>query len=172
MILTWEEMCTILAQVESCLNSRPLCPLTNDIEDVDALTPQHFLTGQTFWPLVENDFLSENKTLLKRWQICTQKYQEVCLRYKRDYIHRLQQRPKWLCPHENVKRGQLVLIKDDNLLHTSWPLGRVIEVHPGQDGIVRVVSIKTKNGIKTRPITKISTLPVECIDEESNPDES
>ncbi|XP_076686078.1 uncharacterized protein LOC143378149, partial [Andrena cerasifolii] len=41
--LTYEEMTTLLAQIEACLNSRPLQPLSDDPGDVTALTPGHFL---------------------------------------------------------------------------------------------------------------------------------
>ena len=43
----------------------------------------------------------------------------------------------------NFGVGQLVLIKDDRYPPSQWPLGRIIEVYPGPDGIVRVVTIKT-----------------------------
>jgi hypothetical protein len=29
-IATYEELCTLLAEIEACLNSRPLCTLSND----------------------------------------------------------------------------------------------------------------------------------------------
>ncbi|XP_011866509.1 PREDICTED: uncharacterized protein LOC105561264, partial [Vollenhovia emeryi] len=45
-LLTYEETTTFLAQVEATLNSRPLCPLTDDPEDLNALTPGHFLMGR------------------------------------------------------------------------------------------------------------------------------
>lgn len=45
--LTYEELSTLLTRIESCLNSRPLCPLSADLEDLTALTPGHFLIGDS-----------------------------------------------------------------------------------------------------------------------------
>lgn len=168
-IFTAEEMNTVLCQIESCLNSRPLCPLTDDIEDLDVLTPNHFLTGQNLIPIVEEDFMGRPENMLKRWQFCMQKYQEVCVRYKNEYLHRLQQRPKWLKSYSNLKIGQLFLIKEDSHNISHWPLGRIVETHPGSDGLVRVVTLKTKNGMLKRPITKLSPLPIETTLEDENP---
>ncbi|XP_065362016.1 uncharacterized protein LOC135955590 [Calliphora vicina] len=42
---TFEEFSTLLARIESCLNSRPISPMSEDPMDLNALTPRHFLTG-------------------------------------------------------------------------------------------------------------------------------
>ena len=45
--LTFEELTTILCQVESCLNSHPLCTISKHEDDgMKVLTPGHFLIGQ------------------------------------------------------------------------------------------------------------------------------
>lgn len=79
--MTVEEMITVLAQIESCLNSRPICPMTDDAEDLDVLTPNHFLTGQQLIPIAEQDLSRSQENRLTRWQLCTLKHQEVCQRY-------------------------------------------------------------------------------------------
>ena len=55
---------------------------------------------------------------------------------------------------------QLVLVKDESTTPLHWPLGRIIKTHPGDDGVVRVVTLKTASGEYTRPIAKLYLLPV------------
>ncbi|CAH1378405.1 unnamed protein product, partial [Tenebrio molitor] len=52
--------------------------------------------------------------------------------------------------------GTLVLIKEDNAPPLQWPMGRIMELHPGADGLVRVVTVKTMRGVLKRPLTKIA----------------
>lgn len=42
---SYEEFNTLLCQIEACLNSRPLAPLSNFPDDYSFLTPGHFLIG-------------------------------------------------------------------------------------------------------------------------------
>ena len=52
--LTFEEMTTLMAFVEACLNSRPLVPLSDDHSDLSALSPAHFLIGRPLLSLPES----------------------------------------------------------------------------------------------------------------------
>lgn len=60
-ILTYEELSTLLVQIEAILNSRPLCPLSNDGDDYAALTPGHFLIGEALTVVPEPN-LNEQST--------------------------------------------------------------------------------------------------------------
>jgi hypothetical protein len=53
----------------------------------------------------------------------------------------------------------LVVLVEDNLPPLQWRLGRVVEVHPGADNIVRVLSIKTISGVVKRAIKKVCVSP-------------
>ena len=49
-------------------------------------------------------------------------------------------------------------VREEPMAPTRWPLPRVVEVHPRQDGKVRVVTIMTAKGVFTRPVVKLVPL--------------
>ena len=55
----------------------------------------------------------------------------------------------------------MVLVIDPDAPRRDWKLGRIEAVHPGKDGLVRVVDVRTKGGVKRRPISRISPLEFE-----------
>lgn len=66
--LTYEEMATFLAEAEAVLNSRPLCPLSDDPSDLEALTPSHFLIGRPGQAITEPSYSQQKINRLSRWQ--------------------------------------------------------------------------------------------------------
>ena len=57
-----------------------------------------------------------------------------------------------------VKPDALVLLVNDNTPRGHWNLGRVLETYSGPDGLVRIVKVKTKDGVYVRPIQKLCLL--------------
>ena len=157
--LTFEEFATVLTQIEGVLNSRPLYPISTDPSDLEALTPGHFLIGNAIVAPPTPDLLDTNLHRLDRWQRMQQIFQSFWKQWNSEYVSRMQQRPKWMQVQSNLRVNDMVLIKEDNLPPSKWLLGRIVAIHPGQDSIVRVVTVRTKNGRIQRPVSKICSLP-------------
>jgi hypothetical protein len=161
--VTYEEMYTLLTRVEACLNSRPLTPMSPDPTDFSVLTPAHFLIGAPITAPLEPNLEELKINRLSRWQRIEQLRQQFWRRWIREYIPQLQLRPKGQrITNDNVQPGDMVLIKEDNVVPLHWPLGRVVQVHPGHDGVVRVVSVKTAKGaVVSRSVKKLCVLPLD-----------
>lgn len=160
--LTYEELSTVLAKVEACLNSRPIHPMSNDISDLDVLTPGHFLIGEPIITISpECSSMKMQSSALIRWKLTQQIVQRFWSRWSVEYLHTLQQRRKWQLKEKNINVGDLVLVLEDNQPPTKWAIGRIIETHPGSDGQIRVVTIRTKNSTYKRSIVKVARLPIE-----------
>lgn len=160
--LTYEEMATLLTQIEACLNSRPISPLSCDPQDLTALTPGHFLIGTAPTTVPEPGTLEIPTNRLSRWQLIQNMQEHFWTRWSKEYLHHLQQRNKWFITSPNLQPGMLAILKDERLPPSKWPLARITEIHPGQDGLVRVVTVRTSSATLKRPITKLCPLPIEA----------
>ena len=157
-------MYTLLVRIEACLNSRPLIPLTNDPNDLQVLTPGHFLIGEPLTALPEYDLQEIPLNRLSRWQLVERLRNHYWTRWTREYLTTLQSRGKWFQNNSNPDLvGSMVVLVEDNLPPLSWRMGRICDVHPGDDGQIRVISVKTTNGIVQRTVKKVCLLPTENI---------
>ncbi|KMQ90338.1 hypothetical protein RF55_9920 [Lasius niger] len=158
--LTYEEMSTLLAHIEACLNSRPLQALSDDPDDIAALTPGHFLIRSALNAVPEPNLLESPINCVTQWQLLQKMRDHFWERWSQEYLHSLLQRPKWWAANDQVRVGRLCLIRSENAPPTRWPLARVTRLHPGEDGSTRVVFVSTAVSELTRPIAKIILLPV------------
>lgn len=159
--LTLSELQTLLCQIEACLNSRPLTPLSSDPNDLESLTPAHFLIGGPITLPPEPDLSEDNMVGLRRWKLVQGILQTFWNRWRNEYLPQLQVRGKWRTKREALKVADIVIVKEDNLAPTKWKIARVTNLHPGKDGHVRVVTIRTSNGTEMRrPVIKLCHLPV------------
>lgn len=162
-ILSYEELTTVLTQIECLLNSRPLCQLsTDDSSEPVALTPSHFLTYQPLAHLPSRDVLSEPANRLTRYELLDQMIQTFWKRWSSEYLSTLQVRNKWDKQNNSISVGTVVLIKQDSFISPlQWLLGKVTKIFPGSDGVIRVAEVKTKHGIFKRPVVKLCPLPTQ-----------
>lgn len=159
-LFTFEEVSTFLCQVEAVLNSRPLTPLSMDPSDFTALTPAHFLIGEPLTQLPEPTISTEPKNQRKRWELIKYQTQQFWKRWTREYLPQLQRHGRWITPCRPVKEGDLVLLKEDHQISLQWKMVRVVAVHPGADGIVRVVTVRDSQRKEfRRPVVKLALLP-------------
>ena len=105
-------------------------------------------------------FEKEEITGRKRWRASQAMVNEVWKRWLREYVPDLIERRKWLRPQRNIGVNDLVLIVDQNSPRGHWPLGKIINVIPGPDNVVRSAIVKTKTGELTRPVSRLCLLEV------------
>ena len=157
--LTDDQLYTVLTEVESILNSRPITHLSDDVNDLEPITPNHILLGlHKKWSSIatsnERDVVSR-----KKWRQVQAISKMFWSRWQKEYLPEITKRSKWTeKTNGSFKEGELVLVLDDMTRKGSWNLGRLTELKVSDDGIVRVVKVKTKNGTYTRPVAKIAKL--------------
>ena len=156
--LSFEELTTVLTQIEACLNSRPLAPLPDSDDGLEAITPGHFLIGRPLEALPDPTLSYQPNSLLRRWRLCQALTRSFWQRWSTDYIRELMKYTKWNHPTRNLEPGDLVCVHEDGLVATKWPLARVVQTYPGADGKVRVVTVRTSRGLYKRPVTKIALI--------------
>ena len=160
--LTFEEFTTVLTRIEACMNSRPLGHLLCVGYTVEPLTSGHFLIGRPLEALPDPSSSYHSTCLLRRWQLCQHIVRHFWKRWTTEYMEIVRRFTKWHNSSRNLQSGDIVILHEDNLVPTKWPLGRIVNVYPGKDGIVRVADVKTPNGTYKRPVAKIALLlPVE-----------
>ncbi|GFY01109.1 integrase catalytic domain-containing protein [Trichonephila clavipes] len=98
-------------QIEAVLNSRPICPLSNDPNDVEALTPAHLLVGSSLVAVPDPDHTEIPMNRLSRWQLVQRMNQHIWLKWSSEYLNRLQQRPERCKGNVGFKEGDLVLVQ-------------------------------------------------------------
>jgi hypothetical protein len=171
-VLTFEELTTLMADVEAVMNSRPLTPLTEDPKDLDVLTPGMLITGKAVVPLslLPAPTLKSTKIMRKnpnkKWVHVTSLAEEFWKRWMSEYLTTLQKREKWGKEMPNLKEGDLVLVTDEREPPLKWPIGRILKVCTGNEGASRVALVKTQNREYKRCVHKLRRIPVRTSEDE------
>ena len=138
-----ESLQTFMTEVEAVVNSRPLTVENLTSPDaLEPLTPNHLLTGKSSVVLPPpGEFQRADLYLRKRWRRVQHLTNEFWVRWKREFLHTLQLRQKWMGPRRNLQQGDVVIISNDNLPRNMWQIARVEEAYCDPDGYVRKVKV-------------------------------
>lgn len=161
-VLTFEEYQTLFAKISAVLNSRPITALSDNPNELNYLTPSHAMLGERLVQPLGYDLSEVPESRLKQHKILDKVQQDFWSSFRKDYLSTLQSRYKWKSKEQNLKLGDIVLLKEDNLPPGSWILGRIIETYPGSDGLVRNVRVQTKTSNfnrAVRTLVKLDTQP-------------
>lgn len=153
-----ESLHTLLCEAEAIINSRPITKASSDINDLEALTPNHLLLLKVKPELPPGVFSKDDQYTNRRWRQVQYLTDIFWKRWCREYLMQLQERQRWTTLERNFSVGDVVLIIDDSSPRNSWPLGRITEALPDRRGFVRQVKVKTRTNELLRPVTKLVLL--------------
>ncbi|XP_026688312.1 uncharacterized protein LOC103522259 [Diaphorina citri] len=153
-----EELSTILCECEAVINSRPLTYMSNTASDLTCISPSMFLQDIEQVGVPEFDVINSSD-LSRKLKHVKELRRQLCERFRLEYLGQLQLFTTKKKEHK-LEVGDMVLIGDDNTKRINWPLGRIVKLIAGADNHVRVVQLRTKNGILTRPVQRVYPLEI------------
>ncbi|KAL3283673.1 hypothetical protein HHI36_006811 [Cryptolaemus montrouzieri] len=137
--------------------------MSNDPKDYTFRTPGHFLIGRSLVVHPEPSVLHTPENRLSHFQHVQKMTQHFWNRSSKKYISQLQTRMKWkISSHGLIQKEALVVIKEAHVAPSRWQLGRVLELHPGTDIVIRVVTVLLPSGKTTkRAVSQLCFLPLD-----------
>ena len=124
--ITEDVLSTTMCLVEQGLNARPLTPVSSDVNDLESITPNHFLFGNKnvclpYLPSAE-EFVNHRKFFRQ-----TQAYSDLIWdRFRKEYLPILNNRQKWNCESNKILiKDDLVWLIEDSDKRGYYKLGRV-----------------------------------------------
>lgn len=133
---------TTFNEIAGLLNRRPLTHVPADPTDGRPFTPNSVLIGDyeddlDFCAFVSKTTDSNSQHLYRRAEHLSKK----CMRrFVREYLPEIAKREKWYVDRE-VKVGDECIMFEKDVERRLWKKAVVTKLHPGKDGIVRVVDI-------------------------------
>ncbi|XP_037927451.1 uncharacterized protein LOC119661993 [Teleopsis dalmanni] len=154
-----ETLRAALIEAENIINSRPLTDIPLTHSEQEPLTLNHFLLS------CANSTQTRYKdaipiSLGKQWHILQDINSCLWKQWTTEFLPQLFRRPKWWKEVVPLRVGDFVIVCDNLLPRGQWLKGRIVEVFPSKTGQVRSARVQTKNGILTRPATKLATCQI------------
>ena len=146
-----------MVQMELILNSRPMTNVAEQPDNQEPLTLNQFLIQRPFNSLPPGQLGDQQPASLKTWKNTKKLMNHLWRRLVKEYLPTLSRRSKWSYSNDRpLKVSDIVWVLKDQKPRGIWPLGRVMETMPGQDGETRVVNVKPTYGTFVRPFSGLA----------------
>ena len=153
--ITDEELMTAFIMAENQLNMRPLTYQTSNLGDPLPITPNDFLQGRLGEDVYIEAAENSKYNIQKRWRHLQHLASMFWRRWRQEWLPKLRDRQKWSRKHANLSIGDIVLVIEESTPQNTYPLGHIIQVFPGKDGVVRVVEVKIGTRVLRRSAAKL-----------------
>ncbi|CAK1598275.1 unnamed protein product [Parnassius mnemosyne] len=154
--LTWVELDTVSCDCEAVINSRPLTYVSTCTDDLRPLTPMLFLHGLPSNDTSDLDYV-DNMNLNVRYKYLQKLREDFRVRFRKEYLALLTAR--WKEKTKEMKKEDIVLVETD-AKRLFWPLGLIMELVTGADGVTRLARVKTQKGETLRPCQRLYPLEI------------
>ena len=94
-VFSEETLHTVLVETKAIVNNRPLTPVSDDLNDYETLTPNHFLIGRALPNSPPGCFEEREINSRKRWRMAQALADMVWRRWHKKYLPTLTMRSKW-----------------------------------------------------------------------------
>eukprot|EP00794_Sanderia_malayensis_P015494 gene15494-biopygen11958 len=146
--LTYYELSTLVTEVESVINARPLTYIADDTDGITyALTPSQLINGRNLQCLpseITTEILSTYESLSKRGRYHRRLLAQFTNKWKKEYLMSLLQafRPQGVSKEPVINVNDIVLLRNDQKKRNFWKLAKVINLFKGKDGSVRAAKVQ------------------------------
>lgn len=155
--LTHEVLSTFMAEVTAIINARPLVPISSDPDSLFLLTPASLLTQKVCTQPPPPGTFDSKDLHRQQWRQVQHLANTFWNKWRHEYLPTLQSRSKWQDTRPNLKKGDLVLLKDSQVKRNEWPMALITKTFPDQHGKVRKIELKvTRSGSANTSLRPIS----------------
>ena len=151
---------TVLHEIESAINKRPLTYISEDREDLKPLRPIDFLSGVSLEVSQQDD----SSMMRRAYKEKVHFFERLWKRWQSEYLLELRSWNKKKNSGKYIPRVGDVVLVDPKVFASKnralWPLGRVLKIYPGKDGFSRCALVLYEGSASRRSTSSLYPLEV------------
>ncbi|XP_074037922.1 uncharacterized protein [Leptinotarsa decemlineata] len=147
---------TTLCDCEAIINAKPSTYISDE-DNLKPLSPSMFISDISTSETPDFDIIDRHH-LVKRHRYLQKIRDGLRNRLRKEYLAELVHTGQRKIGSSKI--GDVVLVSSNNVKRINWPIGKVLEIYPGNDGIPRIAKIKVNSGELIRPFQRLHPLEV------------